>query len=72
MSTINGETPLNPAIVPLQGVQVSVGHAAGDANQRVILIGPILLAIPVNDPLKEAIVKGLTGISLAMPSDVQQ
>lgn len=58
------------ALVPLQGVNISIGFANGDPTQKIMLVGPITFVIPVDEPLRKAIVTGLTGVQLAKPGDV--
>jgi hypothetical protein len=67
----NGQSPpANVPIIPLAGVNIAIGHVAGDPKQKAMVIGPIMLMIPIDEPVRKAIVTGLTGVQIAQPGDV--
>lgn len=60
----NGAAPeIQIPLIPLNNVSLMVQDQPN--GDKVILMGPIMLALPVNEDAKKAIVEQLTGITIA-------
>jgi len=63
---------MNLPVVPLFGCQLQVQeHPAPDGTkQKVLLMGPLMLAFPLSDEGSRMLVQNLTGVTIAGPDDL--
>jgi hypothetical protein len=63
------DTPAE-VMIPLSGVNIRVGFVPGKPNEKMILLGPITLMLPLSEEGRKAIVEGLTGVQLVAANGV--
>lgn len=70
MDDLNNAIEVQVPGIELANVSVSVARNPNDPTQRIIVIGPIFLTLPLDDDARRAIVKGLTGVDVAQRMDL--